>query len=122
MCANTQPGLTKQTMIETPLRLLDPVGLDGLAVRKLAAELDVQSPALYWHIRSKQELLDGMAEAMILTAGMGPPRDSETWQDWPPRRTRAYRQSLLAHRDGARIVANAAWLSPAAIRMFNEEL
>ncbi|MEQ4718883.1 TetR/AcrR family transcriptional regulator C-terminal domain-containing protein [Nonomuraea sp. B19D2] len=122
MCATARPGLTRQTLIETALRLLDEVGLEGLTVRRLAAELGVQSPALYWHIRSKQELLDGMADAIILAAGMGPPRHGEAWQDWLARRARAFRQSLLAHRDGARIVADAAWLSPATVRAFNDEL
>ena len=109
-------------MIETALRLLDEVGLDGLTVRRLATELGVQSPALYWHLRNKQELLDGMADAIVVAAGMGPPRDGESWQDWLARRARAYRESLLAHRDGARIVANAARLSPATLRTFDEEL
>ncbi|MEV0234146.1 TetR/AcrR family transcriptional regulator C-terminal domain-containing protein [Nonomuraea sp. NPDC050786] len=122
MCAATRPGLTRQTLIETALRLLDEVGLEGLTVRRLAAELGVQSPALYWHIRSKQELLDGMADAVILAAGMGPPHHGEAWQDWLARRARAFRQSLLAHRDGARIVADATWLGPATVRTFNDEL
>lgn len=122
MCATKRPGLTRHTLIETALRLLDEVGLDGLTVRRLATELGVQSPALYWHIRNKQELLDGMADALVLAAGMGPPHDGEPWQDWLIRRARAYRRSLLAHRDGARIVTGAAWLSPATIRMFDTEL
>lgn len=63
-----------------------------------------------------------MADQMIQAAGMGPPHDGEAWQDWLARRARAYRQSVLAHRDGARIVATAAWLSPATIRTFNDEL
>jgi TetR/AcrR family tetracycline transcriptional repressor len=109
-------------MIETALRLLDEVGLDGLTVRRLAAELGIRSPSLYWHIRTKQELLDGMADAIIQAAGMGPPRDGESWQDWLARRARAYRRSLLAHRDGARLVAGAAALSPAAVKMFDQEL
>lgn len=115
-------GVTRQTMIETGLRLLDEVGLDGLTVRRLAAELGVKSPSLYWHLRTKQELLDGMADAIILSAGMGPPRAEESWQDWLARRARAYRRSLVAHRDGARVVANAAQLSPTTIQHFNEEL
>jgi len=115
-------GLTRHTMIEAAMRLLDEVGLDGLTVRRLADELGVQSPALYWHIRSKQELLDGMADAIVQAAGMGPPRDGESWQDWLARRARGYRGSLLAHPDGARIVATGARLGPATIRMFEEEL
>ncbi|MEV0348966.1 TetR/AcrR family transcriptional regulator C-terminal domain-containing protein [Nonomuraea sp. NPDC050680] len=109
-------------MIETALRLLDEVGLEGLTVRRLAAEFDVQSPALYWHIRTKQQLLDGMADAIILASGMGPPLDEESWQEWLARRARAYRDSLLAHRDGARIVCAAVQLRPATVRMFDEEL
>jgi TetR/AcrR family transcriptional regulator, tetracycline repressor protein len=117
-----RPGLTRQTMIKTALRLLDQVGLDGLTVRRLAGELGVQSPSLYWHIRTKQELLDGMADAIIQAAGMGPPRDGESWQDWLTRRARAYRKSVLAHRDGARLIATARELSPETIKTFDQEL
>ena len=115
-------AVTRELMIETALRLLDEVGLDGLTVRRLATELGVKSPSLYWHIRTKQELLDGMADAIIRAAGMGPPRDGESWQEWLTRRARSYRKTVLAHRDGARIIATAAWLSPATIRTFDEEL
>jgi TetR/AcrR family transcriptional regulator, tetracycline repressor protein len=115
-------GLTREMMIDTALRLLDDVGVDGLTVRRLAADLGVKSPSLYWHIRTKQELLDGMADAIIQAAGMGPPRDDESWQEWLIRRARAYRDSVLAHRDGARLVATASWLSPATIKTFDQEL
>ena len=114
-------GLTRDVLIEAGLKLLDEVGLDGLTVRRLAAELGVQSPALYWHIRTKQELLDGMANAIILRAGMGPPRPDEPWQEWLTRRAWAYRRSLLASRDGARVVASAV-RGREAVRHFEEEL
>jgi TetR/AcrR family tetracycline transcriptional repressor len=118
---NKRPGLTRPLVIETALRLLDDVGLDGLTVRRLAAELGVKSPALYWHFRNKEELLDGMADAITWAAGMGPPREDESWQDYLLRRTRAYRQSVLSHRDGARLVSNAR-LGARTIRMFDTEL
>lgn len=114
-------GLTRHTIIQTALRLLDQVGLEGLTVRRLAAELGVQSPALYWHLHNKRELLDGMADTITLAAGMGPPHHGESWQDWLARRARAYRSSLLGHRDGARLVANAR-MSPATLAMFDQEL
>ncbi|GLW12752.1 TetR family transcriptional regulator [Microtetraspora sp. NBRC 13810] len=122
MGGNRGAGLTREMLIGTALRLLDEVGLAGLTVRRLAAELGVRSPALYWHIRTKQELLDGMAEAIVLEAGMGPPHDGESWQEWLARRARAYRGAVLAHRDGAQLVAAARRLSPATVRRFEEEL
>ena len=120
--ATNRPGLTRQTLIEAGLKLLDEVGLDGLTVRRLAAELDVQSPALYWHFKTKQELLDGMADAIVRAPGMGPPDPGESWQGWLLRRGRAYRDSLLAHRDGARIVVQATSRSAETIRDFEAEL
>ena len=114
-------GLSRELLIDTGLRLLDEVGLDGLSVRRLAAELGVQSPALYWHVKTKQELLEGMAAAIIMAAGMGPPADGEAWPDWLRRRARAYRKSLLSHRDGARLITSAR-RAPAALEGFEREL
>ncbi|MEV4343385.1 TetR/AcrR family transcriptional regulator C-terminal domain-containing protein [Actinoplanes sp. NPDC049596] len=114
-------GLSREVLIDAGLRLLDEVGLDGLSVRKLAASLDVQSPALYWHFKTKQELLDGMASAVIQRAGMGPPHDNEPWPEWLRRRARAYRRSLLSHRDGARLITSAR-RAPDALHGFEEEL
>ncbi|SNY11517.1 TetR/AcrR family transcriptional regulator C-terminal domain-containing protein [Paractinoplanes atraurantiacus] len=114
-------GLSREVLIDAGLRLLNEGGLDGLTVRKLAASLDVQSPALYWHFKTKQDLLDGMASAVIQRAGMGPPRDGEAWPDWLRRRARAYRRSLLAHRDGARLITSAR-RAPDALHGFEEEL
>ncbi|GAB3420230.1 TetR family transcriptional regulator [Flindersiella endophytica] len=113
--------LTRETIVETAVGLLNEVGLDGLTMRRLAAELGVQNPALYWHFRNKQELLDEMADAMVVGAGMGPPGDGESWQDWLMRRSRAYRESVLSYRDGARIVSRAR-LGPKTVQAFEGEL
>ncbi len=122
MGTSGRAGLTRPSVIAAALKMLDEVGLDAFSVRRLAVELGVRSPALYWHFRNKQDLLDGMADAIVVAAGMGPPRDGESWSEWLTRRARAYRKSVLAHPDGARIVASARGLSPATIRRFDEEL
>jgi TetR/AcrR family transcriptional regulator, tetracycline repressor protein len=54
--------LTKYAVVDQALRLADADGLDALTIRKLATELGVTPMALYWHFRSKDELLDGLAE------------------------------------------------------------
>lgn len=117
-----RPSLDRSALIQAALKLLNRVGLDGLSTRTLAAELGVKSPALYWHFKNKQELFDAMADAIVSGAGMGPPNRGESWQVWLDRRARAYRASLLAYRDSARIVTAAQTLSPATIQSLNEEL
>ena len=49
-------------MVDRAMLLADGLGLDALTIRKLAQELGVTPMALYWHFRSKDELLDGLAE------------------------------------------------------------
>src|SRR3954451_138487 len=115
-------ALTREALIDAALRLLDEVGLDGLSVRRLAADLGVRSPALYWHIRTKQELLDGIADRIVAAAGVGPPHPGEDWPAWLARRARAYREALRAHRDTARVVTGARALAPETLQAVDREL
>jgi TetR/AcrR family transcriptional regulator, tetracycline repressor protein len=48
-------------VVEGALVLGDSEGLEAVTIRRLAKELGVTPMALYWHFRSKDELLDGMA-------------------------------------------------------------
>ncbi|PZG04943.1 TetR family transcriptional regulator [Nonomuraea aridisoli] len=98
--------MARDTVVRAALELLDETGLDGLSMRRLAARLGVQNPALYWHFRDKQELLDEMARE-LLGPDMGGPRAGETWRGWLTRRAHRYRRTLLSHRDGARLVSGA---------------
>jgi TetR/AcrR family transcriptional regulator, tetracycline repressor protein len=54
--------LSKRAVVDRALKLADADGLDGLTIRKLAQDLGVTPMALYWHFRSKEDLLEGMAE------------------------------------------------------------
>lgn len=102
--ADRRPGLTRQTVVRAALVLLEEVGLDALSTRRLAAELGVKSPALYWHFRSKRELLEEMSSAIQLAQDFSGPQKGEAWPDWLARRAIEHRRVLLAHRDGARVV------------------
>ena len=57
-----RPRLSKAAVVDRALKLADAEGLDALTIRKLAQDLGVTPMALYWHFRSKDELLEGLAE------------------------------------------------------------
>jgi TetR/AcrR family transcriptional regulator, tetracycline repressor protein len=57
-----RPRLSKAAVVERGLALADAEGLEAVTIRRLAADLGVTPMALYWHFRSKDELLDGLAE------------------------------------------------------------
>lgn len=106
-----QPRLQREQVIRIALELLNEVGLDGLSLRQLATKLHVQAPALYWHFKNKQELLNQMAEAMIMQqyTGQAAPKQSPEPREWSDFlfgigiRTR---QAILSHRDGARLIVS----------------
>src|SRR5580693_8988724 len=54
--------LSKRAVVDRALKLADADGLDTLTIRKLASDLGVTPMALYWHFRSKDDLLEGLAE------------------------------------------------------------
>jgi len=56
-----RPRLSKTAVVDRALKLADADGLDGLTIRKLAADLGVTPMALYWHFRSKEDLLASIA-------------------------------------------------------------
>jgi AcrR family transcriptional regulator len=54
--------LSKDAVVERGLAIADAEGLDALTIRRLANELGVTPMALYWHFRSKEALLTGLAD------------------------------------------------------------
>ncbi|MEE1759012.1 MULTISPECIES: TetR/AcrR family transcriptional regulator C-terminal domain-containing protein [unclassified Streptomyces] len=110
MVPRKSPKLDKAQVAETALRLLNEVGLEGLSLRLIAKELDVQAPALYWHFKNKQDLLDEMATEMMRRMAAdwaGPPpegdRGAADWQETLRARMRGLREHLLRYRDGAKV-------------------
>jgi TetR/AcrR family transcriptional regulator, tetracycline repressor protein len=61
--SQTPPSrLSKSVVVDRATALADTQGLDALTIRRLAQDLGVTPMALYWHFRSKDDLLEGMSE------------------------------------------------------------
>ncbi|HEY8451041.1 MAG: TetR/AcrR family transcriptional regulator C-terminal domain-containing protein [Micromonosporaceae bacterium] len=101
-------ALTREAIVQTAVKLLRRDGLEALSLRKLAAELNVSAPTLYWHIGSKRELLDLVAEELVRGHRNGPPdrpADGQPWWEWLRDRSREIFDALIATRDAPRVVA-----------------
>lgn len=115
MMAARNPRHDRESVTDVALALLDQVGLPDLSMRRLAAELDVQPSALYWHFPNKQELLAAVADRIV---GQIPQRSADS-SDAPTRlllTARSIRDALLAYRDGAEVVQSTAALRLGAAR------
>lgn len=108
MSTERRAPLDRKRVADTALKLLNEVGLEGLTLRAIAKELDVKAPALYWHFKDKQALLDEMATEMYRRmAADGEPALDTTWQERLLTSGRGLRTALLSYRDGARVFSGS---------------
>nr|WP_300147510.1 TetR/AcrR family transcriptional regulator C-terminal domain-containing protein [Propionicimonas sp.] len=111
-------GISRESIIEAALAVLDEKGIEGLTVRALANRLGVQAPALYWHVENKRELLDEMGTEVSrrVAAAMDSAPPTEGWRDGLALFARVLRREYLVHRDGARTFAGVRITDPAVLR------
>jgi AcrR family transcriptional regulator len=98
-----RPRLTKPAVVGRALELADRDGVDALTIRRLATELGVTPMALYWHFRSKEELLAALSEQIWDEIDL----ELDHAAPWPDQ-FRAMMKSLVgvlrAHPSGAQLV------------------
>jgi TetR/AcrR family transcriptional regulator, tetracycline repressor protein len=115
--AGSRAGLARDDIVAASLALLQKDGIVALSTRQLAARLGVQSPALYWHVRGKQELLELVADAIC--GEMHVPDEDR------PARLRLeaiaseYRRVLTTYRDAPRLLAELPPTGPHRIALYD---
>jgi TetR/AcrR family transcriptional regulator, tetracycline repressor protein len=106
--------LTRRFLIEQALILLDREGLERFSMRRLAEQLGVTPMALYNHASSKQDLLQGVADAVIEQVQYPPEQDD--WREAIRGCFRALRHTCLAHPGAVPLVESAKVLPAATFR------
>jgi AcrR family transcriptional regulator len=106
--------ITREAIVDAALRLLDQDGLDQLSMRRLADELGTGAASLYWHVGSKDGLLDLVLDRVIGELEVPDP-DPERWQEQVKQIARAQRAGILRHRDIVRISLGRIPLGPNAL-------
>jgi AcrR family transcriptional regulator len=87
--------LNKDRVLRAAVALADQAGIEALSMRKLAEELGVVPMALYKHVASKEELLDGMID--IVVGEIDPPVGDASWKAAIRQRILSARRSLQRH-------------------------
>jgi AcrR family transcriptional regulator len=74
--SETRTALTREVVADRALVVADAEGIEAVTIRRLATELGVTPMALYWHFRTKEDLLAGLADR-VLDAVDVPPRSGD---------------------------------------------
>ncbi|MDT0445196.1 TetR/AcrR family transcriptional regulator C-terminal domain-containing protein [Streptomyces johnsoniae] len=91
-----EPPLTVTRIVEAAVALLDEEGIDRLTMRRLADRLAVVAPSLYWHVDTKDDVIDLAVDAVFgeVPAGTG---HAAHWREDVTTVLTAWRTALLRH-------------------------
>jgi AcrR family transcriptional regulator len=72
--------INREKVAEVALAILDLDGVDGLSLERIATELGVRGPSLYYYYTDKAEIL--RAVAMRVLGDLALDREVSDWQKW----------------------------------------
>ncbi|MFE3787831.1 TetR/AcrR family transcriptional regulator [Streptomyces goshikiensis] len=119
MARPRKPLLSRDLIVEAAGTLVDAEGLEAVSTRRLAAALGVSGPSLYNHFRTKDEILDAVADTVSarVDLSMFDAADGRGWRaalhDW----AHSYRGALSDHPNIVPVLARGPGRRPAGLRV-----
>jgi AcrR family transcriptional regulator len=86
--------VTRERIIRAALRIMDEEGLEAVTMRRVGRELGCEAMSLYNHVQDKEEILDGICEAVLAEFTVP---GGDTWEEAIRAGAREYRRLLRAH-------------------------
>jgi AcrR family transcriptional regulator len=112
--------LTRERVVATGIELADRDGIESISMRRLAQELGVEAMSLYTHVRNKDDLLDGMVDAVI--GEIPTATDGADWKTSLRQMALAARGVVLSHPWAPRPIESRTAPGPATMRYINTVL
>ena len=110
----TRTPLSKERVLQAAIELADEGGIEALSMRRLAKELGVEAMSLYNHVANKDEILDGIVDAVFSEIEL--PSDGADWKSAMRRSAISERDVLLRHRWASSLRMSRQSGGPAQLR------
>ncbi|RXZ73080.1 TetR/AcrR family transcriptional regulator [Agromyces albus] len=91
----TREPVTRERAVRLAVELADAGGIESVSMRKLATELSITPMSLYYHVKSKDDILDGMLD--VVYSEMDAPQLGAEWRTAMLERARSTRAVLARH-------------------------
>src|SRR6516225_5224341 len=62
--SGTRTPLSRERVLRAAVKLADEGGIESVTMRRLADELGAEAMSLYYHVSNKEDVLDGIADAV----------------------------------------------------------
>jgi AcrR family transcriptional regulator len=93
--SKTREPVSRERAIRVAVTLADSTGIESLSMRKLATELGIEAMSLYYHVKSKDDILDGMLD--VVYSEFSTPRAGDEWRSAMQERAESMRSVLAQH-------------------------
>jgi AcrR family transcriptional regulator len=113
--------ISKDAIVAAAIQVLDREGLAALSMRRLAEELGTGAASLYWHVGSKDGLLDLVLDEIIGEVEVPDP-DPALWQEQLKETARSQRRVSLRHPYLVRVSIGRIPMGPHALRITERTL
>ena len=116
--------LSRERVLRTAIAIADSSGIEALTMRRLAEELDAEAMSLYYYLASKEDLLDGIADAVVaeindVVGAIDRPSAGADWKTAVRRRILSAREVLLRHRWAPRVLETRTNTSSAVLLYYD---
>ncbi|MGW1996762.1 TetR/AcrR family transcriptional regulator [Embleya sp. NPDC001921] len=112
--ASARTPLSRERVIRTAVAVADEKGSAALTMRAIAEPLGVEAMSLYHHVASRDDVLDGMVDAVFAEIDL-PPRDTD-WKSAMRRRAASARSVLRRHPWAVPLLDSRTRPGPATLR------
>ncbi len=110
--AEPRAPLTKERVLHAAVDLADRGGIEALSMRKLGQELGVDAMALYRHVRNKEDVLDGLVDAILAEIEAVPVPSDGAWKTALRQQVMNARQVMQRHPWAPRVIEDQTNVSP----------
>ncbi|MFE7129902.1 TetR/AcrR family transcriptional regulator [Streptomyces sp. NPDC057638] len=111
---SARPPLSREHVIRTAVAVADRKGLAALSMRAIAEPLGVEAMSLYHHVSGREDILDGMVDAVFGEIDL-PPRDTD-WKSAIRHRADSARAVLRSHPWAVGLLDSRTTPGPATLR------
>jgi AcrR family transcriptional regulator len=112
--ASARTPLSRERVIRTAVAVADEKGAAALTMRAIAEPLGVEAMSLYHHVAGREDILDGMVDAVFGEIDL-PPRDTD-WKSALRHRADSARAVLRRHPWAVGLMDSRSQPGPATLR------
>ena len=112
--ARPRTPLSRERVVRAALVVADAGGIDSLSIRHIAEELGAKPMALYNHISSKNDILDGIVD--LVFGEIAVPSDQTGWKEAMRLRAYSARDALVRHPWASTLMQSRTNPGPATLR------